>query len=202
MITHVRDAVPLLALVNIKKTLTAGFGACRVRVTVLGGVTLTLRAGQAVALTGALPMARSMLCAIAAGVARADAGRVRWGTTAHRGVRYAALGDAPRVLQRRTDAIGSVVVLDSALIDGAPEPDLPAVVALLRPWLEAGGAALVSVPAVTDRWPWLVRELVGGQLRDPRAASIALAHAQHSPVRAVAEGLSTRPPMADPAVRQ
>ena len=192
-------AAPALHMEEVRKTLTAGHGACRVRVTVLGGVSLSLAAGQALALTGPLPMARSMLCAIAAGVARADAGAVRWGAAGLRAVRYAALGDAPRVLQRRDGSAGGLVVLDAALIEGAPPADLDATVALLRPWLADGGAALVSLARAGDRWPWAVRELVGGQLRDPRTVTVA---APARPLRAVAEGAREGTAMADPLAGQ
>jgi energy-coupling factor transporter ATP-binding protein EcfA2 len=191
----------LLVLENVRKTLTAGYGATRVRVTVLGGVSLTVRAGQAVAITGALPMARSLLCAIAAGVARADSGRVRWGARGSAGVRYAAIGDAPRVLHRLDGTSGGLVVLDASLIEDAPPPDLRTTALLLRPWLTAGGAAILSVPHVGDDWPWFVRELTGGQLRDPRVLAASMARTAGMRARAVAESRPSHG-MADPPAHQ
>jgi hypothetical protein len=158
--------VPQLALRNVRKIITAGAGVCRVRVTVLHSVSLELLPGEALAVTGKLPLARSMLCAIAAGVARCDAGRVQWGVRGIGGVRYAPAGDAPRALQRRDAAPPGVVILDAALVEHATEPDVCALVRLLTPWLDAGGAALVAAAPVTAReWPWRIVELAGGTLR-------------------------------------
>jgi hypothetical protein len=157
--------VPQLVLRNVRKVITAGAGACKVRVTVLGGVSLQLMPGEALAVTGPLPLARSMLCAIAAGIARCDAGSVRWGLRGVSGVRYAPAGDAPRALQRRDAFPPGVVILDAALVEHAPSPDVRATVQLLEPWLRAGGAALVAATVSPDDWPWPIVELAGGQLR-------------------------------------
>ena len=157
--------VPQLVLRNVRKVIVAGAGVCRVRVTVLGGISLQLLPGEALAITGALPLARSMLCAVAAGVARCDAGQVRWGPRGLTGVRYAPAGDAPRVLQSRDGFLPGLVILDAALVEHAPAPDVRALVELLRPWLDAGGAALVAAPIEEGMWPWAMLELAGGRLR-------------------------------------
>ena len=162
-----------LVLDRVRKVIVAGYGKCRVRVTVLGGVSLRIDGGEAVGLTGALPLARSMLCAIAAGVARPDSGRVLWGERGLSGVRYAPAGDAPRAVQLRAGGTAGLIILDAALVDGAPAPDIPALVGLLRPWLAVGGSALVAAPMTERVWPWRIVELAGGQLRHASGAAPA-----------------------------
>jgi hypothetical protein len=180
--------VPQLVMDRVRKVLTAGHGVCRVRVTVLGGVSLQLLPGEAVAITGALPLARSMLCAIAAGVARADAGRVRWSERGIAGVRYAPAGDAPRALLRRDGLPAGLIVLDAALVESAPAPDVRALVELLKPWLASGGAALVAAPVAAALWPWRILELAGGQLRAVQSAPVpTIAPAWPGGLRRVAE---------------
>ncbi len=180
--------VPQLVLRNVRKVITAGAGNCRVRVTVLGGVSLQLFPGEALAITGALPLARSMLCAIAAGVARVDSGSVRWGPRGLTGVRYAPAGDAPRAVQRRDGASAGLVILDAALVERAPVPDVRALVQLLDPWLRAGGAALVAAPVTPSDWPWSILELAGGQLRPLHAGESRATPSWSAPARMVAEG--------------
>jgi hypothetical protein len=184
--------VPQLVLRNVRKVIVAGAGVCRVRVTVLGGISLQLMPGEALAVTGALPLARSMLCAVAAGVARCDAGQVRWGPRGLTGVRYAPAGDAPRVLRRRDGAEPGLVILDAALVEHAPEPDVRALVELLRPWLDAGGAALVAAPMDAAVWPWRMLELAGGQLRPLRGAEVSPVREWARPARLVAERAGDR----------
>ena len=184
--------VPQLVLRNVRKVIVAGAGVCRVRVTVLGGISLRLLPGEALAITGALPLARSMLCAVAAGVARCDAGQVRWGPRGLTGVRYAPAGDAPRVLQRRDGSPPGLVILDAALVEHAPEPDVRVLVELLRPWLDAGGSALVAAPIVAGVWPWAMMELAGGQLRPLLSAAAAPTPAWPVPTRLVAERAGDR----------
>ncbi|MES3036137.1 MAG: hypothetical protein V4813_19180 [Gemmatimonadota bacterium] len=184
--------IPQLSLRNVRKVITAGAGNCRVRVTVLGGVSLQLLPGEAVAITGALPLARSMLCAIAAGVARCDSGSVRWGPRGLTDVRYAPAGDAPRHLRLRDGGSPGLVILDAALVERAPAVDVPAMVALLEPWLEAGGSALLAAPVTPQQWPWWILELAGGQLR-PVVTQVQRAPvAWSAPARMVAEGTGTR----------
>jgi hypothetical protein len=184
---------PQLVLRNVRKIITAGIGNCRVRVTVLGGVSLQLMPGDALAITGALPLARSMLCAVAAGVARSDAGTVRWGPRGLAAVRYAPAGDAPRVLQQREGVPPGLVILDEALTERAPSPDVPSLVELLRPWLASGGAALVAAPLLKrDGWPWPILELAGGQLRPMLTPVPPSAAAWSAPARMVAEGAPDR----------
>lgn len=185
-------AVPHLVLRNVRKVITAGAGTCRVRVTVLSGVSLQLMPGEALAITGALPLARSMLCAIAAGVARCDSGAVRWGPRGLTDVRYAPAGDTPRQLRIRDGARPGLVILDAALIDQAPPVDMPAMVALLEPWLEAGGAALLAAPVTVQEWPWWILELAGGQLRPVVTATQRTPVAWSAPARMVAEGTGAR----------
>jgi hypothetical protein len=183
--------VPQLVMDRVRKVLSAGHGVCRVRVTVLGGVSVQLLPGEAVAITGALPLARSMLCAIAAGVARSDAGRVRWSDRGIAGVRYAPAGDAPRALLRRDGLPPGLVVLDAALVESAPAPDVRALVELLKPWLAAGGAALVAAPVAAALWPWRILELAGGQLRAVQSAPVpAIVPVWPSDMRRVAERAS------------
>ena len=182
--------VPQLVLRNVRKAITAGAGSCRVRVTVLGGISLQLMPGEALAITGVLPLARSMLCAIAAGVARVDSGSVRWGPRGLTAVRYAPAGDAPRSLQRRNGVAPGLVILDAALVERAPEPDVRAIVALLTPWLDAGGAALVATSLQAPAWPWSILELAGGQLRPLITGGVTAAPAWSAPVRMVAEAAS------------
>jgi hypothetical protein len=182
------EMVPQLQMRNVRKVITAGAGNCRVRVTVLGGVSLQLQPGEALAITGALPLARSMLCAIAAGVARVDSGSVRWGPRGLTGVRYAPAGDAPRAVQRRDGVPAGLVILDAALVERAPAPDVRAVVQLLAPWLHAGGAALVAAPVSPSEWPWSILELAGGQLRPLHVGAARVTPAWTAPARMVAEG--------------
>ena len=182
--------VPQLVLRNVRKVITAGAGACRVRVTVLGGISLQLMPGEALAITGALPLARSMLCAVAAGVARVDSGTVRWGPRGLTAVRYAPAGDAPRSLQRRNGVAPGLVILDAALVERAPEADVPTIVALLTPWLDAGGSVLLAAPVRALDWPWSILELAGGQLRPVITGGITAAPAWSAPVRMVAESAS------------
>ncbi len=184
--------VPQLVLKNVRKVITAGAGNCRVRVTVLGGVSLQLMPGDALAITGALPLARSMLCAIAAGVARCDAGSVRWGARGLTGVRYAPAGDAPRAVQRRDGTSPGLVILDAALVERAPAADVRAVVQLLAPWLAAGGAALLAAPVEPREWPWSILELAGGQLRPLPAVAAHPVPAWSAPAMMVAEGAYAR----------
>ncbi|MBC7844422.1 MAG: hypothetical protein H7099_19070 [Gemmatimonadaceae bacterium] len=184
--------VPQLVLRNVRKVIVAGAGACRVRVTVLGGISLQLLPGEALAITGALPLARSMLCAVAAGVARCDAGQVRWGPRGLTGVRYAPAGDAPRALQRRDGAVPGLVILDAALVEHAPEPDVRGLVELLRPWIGAGGSALVAAPIDAGLWPWAIVELAGGQLRPMRTTCATPMPAWPVPARRVAERVGDR----------
>jgi hypothetical protein len=184
--------VPQLVLRNVRKVITAGAGVCRVRVTVLGGISLQLLPGEALAITGALPLARSMLCAVAAGVARVDSGQVRWGVSGLSGVRYAPAGDAPRVLQRRDGGHPGLVILDAALVDRAPDPDARVLVQLLEPWLAAGGAALVAAPLSPSQWPWAMLELAGGLLRPVLTGAVTPSPAWSAPARMVAEGASRR----------
>ena len=184
--------VPQLVLRNVRKVIVAGAGACRVRVTVLGGISLQLLPGEAVAITGALPLARSMLCAVAAGVARCDSGQVRWGPRGLTGVRYAPAGDAPRALQRRDGALPGLVILDAALVEHAPEPDVRVLVELLRPWIGAGGSALVAAPIDAGLWPWAMMELAGGQLRPPLTTAVSPMGAWPLPARLVAERAGDR----------
>jgi hypothetical protein len=179
--------VPQLSLRNVRKVLSAGVGACRVRVTVLGGVSLQLMPGDALAVTGPLPLARSMLCAIAAGAARCDSGAVRWGVRGVSGVRYAPAGDAPRALSRRDAFAPGVAVLDAALVEHAPAPDVRVLVELLAPWLRAGGAALVAAPVSARDWPWPIVELAGGALRPVSAGGAAERIPWAGGVRRVAE---------------
>ncbi|MCU0626516.1 MAG: hypothetical protein MUF21_08530 [Gemmatimonadaceae bacterium] len=157
-----------LVLRRVRKTLVAGHGACRIRVTVLHDCSLALAAGEALAVGGPLPIARSMLCAIAAGVARADSGRAAWSPAPVTALRYAPIGDAPRVLRcPPPDEQPGLVILDEALGlgDHAPPPvDTPALVTLIRPWLERGGAVLLSARVSASAWPWRRAELVGGAL--------------------------------------
>ena len=184
--------VPQLVFRNVRKVIVAGAGACRVRVTVLAGISLQLLPGEALAITGALPLARSMLCAVAAGVARCNSGQVRWGPRGLTGVRYAPAGDAPRMLQRRDSAPPGLVILDAALVEHAPPTDVRALVELLRPWLQAGGAALVAAPVNAGEWPWAILELAGGQLRPLPSAAVTPTPAWSDPVRMVAEGVADR----------
>lgn len=181
--------VPQLVLRNVRKVITAGAGNCRVRVTVLGGVSLQLLPGDALAITGALPLARSMLCAVAAGVARVDSGSVRWGPRGPVGVRYAPAGDAPRALLRRDGAPPGLVILDAALVERVAAPDVRAVVQLLEPWLRAGGAALLAAPVSARDWPWSILELAGGQLRPLHAGAERPMPSWTAPARMVAEGV-------------
>lgn len=179
-----------LALRRVRKTLVAGHGSCRIRVTVLHDCTLSLAAGEALALGGPLPLARSMLCAIAAGIARPDAGRVGWSPAGLASVRYAPIGDAPRALRPPAGgAANGLVVLDEALGAGdqpPPPTDTHGLVALLAPWLEGGGAALVSARVAPADWPWRRADLVGGALVP---AATRPSHAIGAPrARAVAEG--------------
>ena len=185
-------AVPQLALRNVRKVITAGAGHCRVRVTVLDGVSLQLMPGEAVAITGALPLARSMLCAIAAGVARCDSGAVRWGPRGLTDVRNAPAGDCPRQLRQRSDFPPGLVILDAALVEHAPPVNVSAMVPLLESWLEAGGAALVATPVTAREWPWWILELAGGQLRPVVSPPSASAVQWSAPARMVAEGTGTR----------
>ncbi len=187
-----KGVVPLLSLRNVRKVITAGAGQCRVRVTVLAGVSLQLLPGEALAITGALPLARSMLCAIAAGVARCDSGTVRWGERGLIDVRYAPAGDCPRQLRSRPDMPPGLVILDAALVEHAPPVDVPTLVHLLEPWLEAGGAALVAAPVTGRDWPWWTLELAGGQLRPALTRPDALPVQWSAPARMVAEGTGTR----------
>jgi len=183
---------PQLVLRNVRKVITAGAGACRVRVTVLGGVSLQLMPGEALAVTGALPLARSMLCAVAAGVARCDSGSVRWGPHGLTGVRYAPAGDAARALQRREHIPPGLVILDAALVEHAPRPDIGVLVELLEPWLEAGGSALVAAPVSAREWPWWLLELSGGQLRPVITGVVSPVPRWSAPARMVAEGTGNR----------
>ncbi len=180
--------VPQLVLRNVRKVITAGAGNCRVRVTVLGGVSLQLMPGEALAITGALPLARSMLCAIAAGVARVNSGSVRWGPRGLTAVRYAPAGDAPRALQRRDALPPGLVILDAALVERAPAADVRAVAQLLEPWLRAGGAALLAAPVTPRDWPWAILELTGGQLRPVFGGDARQVPSWSAPARMVAEG--------------
>ena len=190
--------VPHLTLRNVRKVITAGAGHCRVRVTVLDGVSLQLMPGEALAITGALPLARSMLCAIAAGVARCDSGAVRWGPRGLSAVRYAPAGDTPRQVRRLEEVAPGLLILDAALIEHAPPVDVPVMVKLLEPWLEAGGSALVAAPLTSQLWPWWILELAGGQLR-PVVTQAQMAPVQWSaPARMVAEGTGTRVARAGP----
>lgn len=184
--------LPQLTLRNVRKVITAGAGHCRVRVTVLDGISVQLMPGEALAITGALPLARSMLCAIAAGVARCDSGTVRWGPRGLVDVRYAPAGDCPRQVQRRGGASPGLVILDAALVEHAPPVDVRAMVQLLEPWLEAGGAALVAAPVTAREWPWWMLELAGGQLRPVVAHAAALPVRWSAPARMVAEGTGGR----------
>jgi hypothetical protein len=184
--------LPQLVLRNVRKVITAGAGSCRVRVTVLGGISLQLMPGDALAITGALPLARSMLCAVAAGVARCDSGSVRWGPRGLTAVRYAPAGDAPRALQQRVAVPAGLVILDAALTERAPAPDARALVELLTPFLAAGGAALVAAPLARDAWPWAMLELAGGQLRPLPAPTSTPVPAWSAPARMVAEGADRR----------
>lgn len=184
--------VPQLVLRNVRKVITAGAGNCRVRVTVLGGVSLQLMPGEALAITGALPLARSMLCAVAAGVARCDAGSVKWGARGLTGVRYAPAGDAPRAVQRRDGTAPGLVILDAALVERAPSPDVRAVVQLIAPWLAAGGSALLAAPVEQCDWPWSILELAGGQLRPLLAVEHRAVPSWSAPAMMVAEGALTR----------
>jgi hypothetical protein len=179
--------VPQLVFRNVRKVIVAGAGMCRVRVTVLGGISLHLASGEALAITGALPLARSMLCAVAAGVARCDSGQVRWGPRGLTGVRYAPAGDAPRALQLRDAGAPGLAILDAALVEHAPEADVRALVLLLRPWLAAGGAALVAAPVQSIDWPWSILELAGGQLRPVVTSTSAAPPEWSAPARMVAE---------------
>ncbi len=195
IVSHV---VPHLTLHNVRKVISAGAGHCRVRVTVLDGVSLQLMPGEALAITGALPLARSMLCAVAAGVARCDSGAVRWGPHGLSAVRYGPAGDTPRQVRRRDDAAVGLVILDAALVEQAPPVDVPAMVRLLEPWLEAGGSVLVAAPVTSAVWPWWILELAGGQLR-PVVTPAHMAPVQWSaPARMVAEGTGTRVARAGP----
>ena len=190
--------VPHLTLSNVRKVITAGAGHCRVRVTVLDGVSLQLMPGEALAIAGLLPLARSMLCAVAAGVARCDSGAVRWGPRGLSAVRYAPAGDTPRQVRRQDDVAAGLLILDAALVEQAPPVDVPAMVKLLEPWLEAGGAALVAAPVTSQLWPWWILELAGGQLR-PVVTQAQMAPVQWSaPARMVAEGTGTRVARAGP----
>jgi len=183
---------PQLTLRNVRKVITAGAGHCRVRVTVLDGVSVQLMPGEALAITGALPLARSMLCAIAAGVARCDSGAVSWGSRGLIDVRYAPAGDTPRQVRRLPDRAPGLVILDAALVERAPPVDVPAMVQLLEPWLEAGGAALVAASVTPQEWPWWMLDLAGGQLRPVVAHTEALPVRWSAPARMVAEGTGTR----------
>ena len=185
--------VPQLALRNVRKVITAGAGNCRVRVTVLGGISLQLMPGEALAVIGALPLARSMLCAVAAGVARVDSGTVRWGPRGLTAVRYAPAGDAPRSLHRRDGIVPGLLILDAALVEHDPQPDVKVMVELLRPWLNAGGAALLAAPVSASEWPWSILELVGGQLRPLVAGTVVASPTWSAPARMVAEGVSVAP---------
>jgi len=182
---------PQLSLRSVRKVITAGVGTCRVRVTVLGGVSLQLMPGDALAITGALPLARSMLCAVAAGVARCDSGAVKWGPRGLTAVRYAPAGDAPRALQRRDGVAAGLVILDAALTERAPAPDLRVVTALVAPFLAAGGAVLLAATVTPAEWPWAILELAGGQLRPLLPAALPAA-TWSAPARMVAEGRGDR----------
>ena len=184
--------LPQLSLRNVRKVITAGAGNCRVRVTVLGGISLQLMPGDALAITGALPLARSMLCAVAAGVARCDSGSVRWGPRGLTGVRYAPAGDAPRALQLREGVPAGLVILDAALTERAPAPDSRVLVELLMPFLSAGGAVLVAAPLARTEWPWAMLELAGGQLRPLIAPTAAPVPVWSAPARMVAERAERR----------
>jgi hypothetical protein len=185
-------AGPQLVMKHVRKVITAGAGACRVRVTVLNGISLQLLPGEALAVTGALPLARSMLCAVAAGVARSDSGLVRWGPRGLTDVRYAPTGDAPRTLRWRDGTPPGLAILDASLIDHAPEPDIPAIVEFLRPWLGAGGAALVAARVTEREWPWAILELAGGQLRPMLTGAVNPTPVWSAPARMVAEGTGDR----------
>jgi hypothetical protein len=187
-----RVAQSQLTLRNVRKVITAGVGHCRVRVTVLDGVSVQLMPGEALAITGALPLARSMLCAIAAGVARCDSGSVSWGARGLIDVRYGPAGDAPRQLRVVSESAPGLVILDAALVEHAPPVDVPVMVQLLDPWLEAGGAALVAASILPRDWPWWMLELAGGQLRPVVSRADSMAVRWSAPARMVAEGSGTR----------
>lgn len=84
--------MPLLALADIHKTFASAEGP----VTVLQGVSLTLGAGEVVALTGESGSGKSTLLHIAAGLEAPDSGRVLYGSQD-----MAALNDAGRAKLRR-----------------------------------------------------------------------------------------------------
>ena len=92
---------------------------------------------------------------------------------------------------RRDGAPAGLVILDAALVERAPAPDVRAVVKLLEPWLASGGAALLAAPVAACDWPWSILELAGGQLRPLLPTAIPVPR-WSAPARMVAEGTGDR----------
>lgn len=158
----------LLEVRSLAKSYRAGHGRCWVRVQVLTGLSLTLRAGERVLVVGARGAGKSTLLHCLTGLRRPDAGTVRWMSVA--GLPFQLCGAPERWT---APGPGTAALLEL--------PDEPRAIAL---WLERLGDRCARVPtwlvlashpgpfaALADR----VLELQAGRLRPGDASPARVA---------------------------
>lgn len=104
-------SAPALQLLDVTRSYRAGTRGCSARVEALRRVSLTVEAGEVVAVTGGPAAGKSTLLLCAAGLLRPDGGRVFWNGLAAR------LGTAgtPVFLPERTAVYGFLTVREALL---------------------------------------------------------------------------------------
>ncbi|HUO51810.1 MAG TPA: ATP-binding cassette domain-containing protein [Gemmatimonadaceae bacterium] len=161
----------MLRVDDLRRAIAAGVPGCTARVRVLDGVSLGVGAGELVCVTGAPGAGKTVLLLCAAGLARADAGAVRWrGRAAAAGGRVYLRAAELASRRGRTLAAGArLLLLDDA--DG-PEAAL-----LAAAWRSSGAAVLAAA-----RDPRALAA-AGARVLVLRAGRLERAHARVMPVR-------------------
>lgn len=123
-----------LRLFDIHKRYRVGLGSCRATVDALRGVTLHVRRGEVVVVTGRSGSGKSTLLMCAAGLLRPDRGRVHWF-----GERASPAGRPPGVLYRSVPSHYGCMTVAESLAHAALRRDATPTEAALRLALERVG---------------------------------------------------------------
>lgn len=151
-----------LRLCGIHKRYRVGFGGCRATVDALRGVTLQVRPGEVVVITGRPGSGKSTLLMCAAGLLRPDRGRVHWfGETA------SPAGRPPGVLYRSVPSQYGCMTAAESLVHAMLHRDVTPQPSAVHHALER--VALASAASVR------LSRLGAGELRRLALAEIVLA---------------------------
>ncbi len=151
-----------LRLFGIHKRYRVGLGSCRATVQALRGVTLHVRRGEVVVVTGRPGSGKSTLLMCAAGLLRPDRGRVHWF-----GEAASPAGRPPGVLYRSVPSHYGCMTVAESLTHAMLRRDLTPTANALRLALERVGMA----PTASVR----IARLGAGQMRRLALAELVLA---------------------------